>query len=948
MLPPGSLKVTLLPAAAVAAGAQWQVDGGVWQSSAATVSGLAPGNHAVNYQTVLSWTAPAAEQVAITSGATTSITRTYVEQTGSVQVTLAPAAAITAGAQWNVDGGAWQNSGATVSGLTLGNHTINYNAIPNWNSPATALPTVTYNTTVVVTGTYAQQTRLVFVVQPGVSYAAGQAISGVQVAIQDANGNVVTTSNAVVALALTNANGATLNGTLSQPASSGVATFTGLSVNKVGTGYGLQATSSGLTAAASNSFAITPGAAASLAFTTQPPASSQAGQAFAPAVTVLDAYNNPVTSSTATVALALTNANGATLSGTLSQSASSGVATFNGLSVNKVGTGYGLQATSTGLTGAASNSFAVTPGAAASLAFTTQPPASSQAGQAFAPAVTVLDAYNNTVTTSAASIAVALTNANGATLNGTPSQSASSGVATFTGLSVNMAGTAYALQATSSGLTAAASSSFAITPGTASKLGFLVSPGTNAAGVALSPDPQVAVQDNYGNTVTTSTAQVTVALTGGAPGAVLGGTWPVSAVGGVATFTDLTVNLASTGYQLSASASGLTGALSSAFTITGQPVLTIAESHAPDPVNAGATVTFTVTYGNIGAKAGTNEVIAETLPAHLAFASATGGGTCSNGVITWTIPSLAAHTTGQTVAFEATVDSAMTQGGTITNSQLTILCTESPTPVALSTPDVVNVNETQPPAVSGEYPAPGDQYVASMASIKLHVTDGGTGVNLSTVQITASRDGGATTETICDGNNLAPAAPASSAASGAPYLGCYDATANGNTVFKGRTYIGGTTAADYVFLFEPDTDAAFGFDETVTVSVSATDWAGNTMTPSSASNPPSLYDFTIEPRNFGCNPRVDGGTPGDVFPATATDATGNTWVAWERDAGASGTIWLAERQDAADACNFGPEIRLRASRRTAIATSRPSPSRRAGRSTRLTKCIARRRRPSAS
>ncbi|MBI5820984.1 MAG: hypothetical protein HZA88_18595, partial [Verrucomicrobia bacterium] len=43
--------------------------------------------------------------------------------TGSLQVTLAPTAAVSAGAQWQVDGGAWQNSGAIVSSLSVGSHT---------------------------------------------------------------------------------------------------------------------------------------------------------------------------------------------------------------------------------------------------------------------------------------------------------------------------------------------------------------------------------------------------------------------------------------------------------------------------------------------------------------------------------------------------------------------------------------------------------------------------------------------------------------------------------------------------------------------------------------------------------------------------------------------------------------------------------------------------------
>ena len=44
-----------------------------------------------------------------------------------------------------------------------------------------------------------------------------------------------------------NPGGAKLGGTLSVKASNGVATFSGLTLNKVGTGYTLQLTSSGLT-----------------------------------------------------------------------------------------------------------------------------------------------------------------------------------------------------------------------------------------------------------------------------------------------------------------------------------------------------------------------------------------------------------------------------------------------------------------------------------------------------------------------------------------------------------------------------------------------------------------------------------------------------------------------------------------------------------------------------
>jgi uncharacterized repeat protein (TIGR02543 family) len=57
----------------------------------------------------------------------------------SLQVTITPAGAITAGAQWQVDGGAWQNSGATVTNLSAGSHTVSLSTISgyaftDWNT----------------------------------------------------------------------------------------------------------------------------------------------------------------------------------------------------------------------------------------------------------------------------------------------------------------------------------------------------------------------------------------------------------------------------------------------------------------------------------------------------------------------------------------------------------------------------------------------------------------------------------------------------------------------------------------------------------------------------------------------------------------------------------------------------------------------------------------------
>jgi hypothetical protein len=101
----GSLQVTILPPEAVAAGAQWRVDGGSWQDNGHTEPGLTVGSHTVEYSTISGWSKPADEIVQINDGLTTTTSGTYTQQAGSLQVALSPQAAIDAGAQWRVDGG---------------------------------------------------------------------------------------------------------------------------------------------------------------------------------------------------------------------------------------------------------------------------------------------------------------------------------------------------------------------------------------------------------------------------------------------------------------------------------------------------------------------------------------------------------------------------------------------------------------------------------------------------------------------------------------------------------------------------------------------------------------------------------------------------------------------------------------------------------------------------
>jgi spore germination protein YaaH len=133
----GSLRVTLTPAAAVSAGAQWRVDGGQWQNSGALVSGLSVGTHEVSYQSASGFVAPAVQNVAIVQGATSTVSAVYAPMTGSVGVLLAPPAAVIAGAQWRVDEGPWQDSGAIVSGLPQGSCTLAFKEVVGYATPPT-------------------------------------------------------------------------------------------------------------------------------------------------------------------------------------------------------------------------------------------------------------------------------------------------------------------------------------------------------------------------------------------------------------------------------------------------------------------------------------------------------------------------------------------------------------------------------------------------------------------------------------------------------------------------------------------------------------------------------------------------------------------------------------------------------------------------------------------
>src|SRR5262249_2452513 len=101
-------------------------------------------------------------------------------------------------------------------------------------------------------------------------------------------------------------------------------------------------------------------AASQLVVTTQPPGGVVAGSGFGLVVAAEDKCGNVNPNFGGSVAVALlNNPGGATLGGTLSVMAQSGVARVPGLPLHKIGIGYTLQVSSTGLTMATTSAFNV-------------------------------------------------------------------------------------------------------------------------------------------------------------------------------------------------------------------------------------------------------------------------------------------------------------------------------------------------------------------------------------------------------------------------------------------------------------------------------------------------------------------------------------------------------------------------------------------------------------
>jgi subtilase family serine protease len=152
---------------------------------------------------------------------------------------------------------------------------------------------------------YGLPSQLVITSQPPATVAAERAF-GLNVAVEDRFGDVITNFNGTVTIAIGNNPGrATLGGTLTVTVVNGIATFSGLRLNNLGIGYTLEASSAGLAAATTRGFTVRPAPILRLVVTAQPTSGVTAGSEFGLTVEAEDQFGDVATSYTGGVTVAL-------------------------------------------------------------------------------------------------------------------------------------------------------------------------------------------------------------------------------------------------------------------------------------------------------------------------------------------------------------------------------------------------------------------------------------------------------------------------------------------------------------------------------------------------------------------------------------------------------------------------------------------------------------------
>jgi hypothetical protein len=185
---------------------------------------------------------------------------------------------------------------------------------------------------------------------------AGTALAPITAAVEDADGELVTTATGPITVSVASGPG-TLTGITTVNPVDGVATFDGLLFTKTGT-YTLTLSSTGLRPSTTTTFTVAPATASVLSIITQP-VNTTFGILLNPVVVAVeDAFGNVVAANSEPITVTINSGLGL-LAGVTTVDAINGVATFDGLIPAGLGTNNTLSFSGTGLTSITSEPFSI-------------------------------------------------------------------------------------------------------------------------------------------------------------------------------------------------------------------------------------------------------------------------------------------------------------------------------------------------------------------------------------------------------------------------------------------------------------------------------------------------------------------------------------------------------------------------------------------------------------
>ena len=477
---------------------------------------------------------------------------------------------------------------ATPAGMSFSTSTGALSGTPTTVAGATAYTVTATNASGSVTQTFTltvspgSATKAMMTTQPAGAVSGSAFTTQPVVRVTDSSGNTVTTSTAVVTASKASGRG-TLSGTTTATAVAGIATFTNLVITGTGD-HVLTFTPDTLTPVTSETLTVSLLAQATLTISSL--TTNTKAHPYSQALSITTSGGSGTGATTFAIA------SGGTATGcTLSNSTATATITATTVGTCLIQATKAADATYSSATSAPAT-FTFQVGSATKAMMTTQPAGAASGSQlATQPVVRVTDSGDNTVTSFTGSVVASIASGTG-TLSGTTTVAAVAGVATFTDLVITGTAGNFTLTFTPTSLTPVTSSSLAIAAGVATAAAITTQPTGAASGSQLETQPVIRIVDASGNTVTSSTVSVVASITSG----TLSGTTTVTAVAGIATFTNLVITATAGNFTLTFTPTSLTPVTSSSLSITTTTISAPAIAGVTAPVR-GATPVSTTTAG---------------------------------------------------------------------------------------------------------------------------------------------------------------------------------------------------------------------------------------------------------------------------------------------------------------------------------------------------------------